>query len=324
MVAKHFKRLRLWDIWTISIWSQPFPKAQYHSWPGSSTAIFSNVGPTLEELAAHIARLPEELRKDIVRACNRHIYARLLTALHRRSLFSSLLDEYHIEQEIAFPEIASWDRTNRLVRGDSGHKWVRIQLDDLGAASLETLTTKPKNSPAEPCLNRGYVVENLPRLKDSTIRLKASNTSLSYPHGANTEKGQYLRISTKDALQIWDTPQPPTTTISWYSKDLPPIFVRSIMTEDLTGVTAFCHGGSVHWIHPHYAGEDKTDAPFPSQEDFHPSERVEYTPIFYPLAPDECVESVWVRYRGNRNNRADITLVVSISLARCTSCLACS
>ncbi|KAI9163451.1 LOW QUALITY PROTEIN: hypothetical protein HJFPF1_05065 [Paramyrothecium foliicola] len=297
VISRQFKPLRLWEIWTIARWSQPFPNSQYLAWSSLCSGFPSNVGPKLDSLASSVSMLPEELRDNIIQRCRPGLYLRLLMALHRRGFYSSLTDEAHVERELSFSDVVSWSRADGLNLGHATHDWVRIRLDDFGVVRLRAHDNRVDKTIPDLANNLRYMVEKTESLKDSCIQIR----------------GRYLRIRAASTLRIWESPRPSIPEASWYDKDktAPPVFVRSIFLRGLTGITAFCRKGKMHWIHPHYAGEEEIDAPLPAQDNFHPSERATYTPIFYPLLPDEEIESIWVRYRGFRGTRDEVTLIPS-------------
>ncbi|KAF7549017.1 hypothetical protein G7Z17_g6672 [Cylindrodendrum hubeiense] len=167
----------------------------------------------------------------------------------------------------------------------------------LGVRKLEFFDDHDSPAPDRTGGDSWYAVEQLDDLRSVQVEIK----------------GRFLRIKSPQALQLWDTPNPPRPPFFWYDRQRIPSRVRCVNLEGITGLTAFCRGGVLYWIHPH---RDRFDEACPPPQDAaHLTERRGYVRLFFPLAKGEKIAGLWLRVTDSEWSR-DAALVVGTSIGR--------
>jgi hypothetical protein len=116
---------------------------------------------------------------------------------------------------------------------------------------------------------------------------------------------------------MWDTPNPPRLDSCRFVPRKGPIprRVRTVsFDEHVTGITVFCSSGHTYGIYVH---RGKLSSAFDTYMKFPKPLRWSFVWLYFPLAPGEAIEDVWIRCRKSRSNTANDgpALVVSILLA---------
>jgi hypothetical protein len=113
---------------------------------------------------------------------------------------------------------------------------------------------------------------------------------------------------------MWDVPNPPRLDSCRFVPHKGPIprRVRTVsLVEHVTGITVFCSSGHTYGIYAHCG---KLSSPFDTYMKFPKLLRWSFVWLYFPLAPGEVIEDVWVRCRKSRSNTTydGPALVVSI------------
>lgn len=199
------------DIWKIGVWTHPFAAIRYQAQPGHLS-----LAPSLRDAAAHsgnhvialVGRLPPELQSMVAQHCPASLLWRLNSAMSRYDVLSSLVDGRAPDSVmVPFASVESWDRQRGLsILGDTRPAGaIKICLDGLGVAVVGVGKAFSPTSKAP-----WYAVENICRLEDSSIEIKVgwSKGPLAWLP-LTTVQGSSLRIHSRAALTLWDTPGPP-------------------------------------------------------------------------------------------------------------------
>jgi len=194
--------LTLADIWTVGVWTQPVVGGLYQSrMDGDSLAAAvpadeAAVDPVLLAMSA----LPFELRVMIIELCWESPVWKLLSAMHRRRKFSSLVDgAQDVVTSIPCPKIrGSWDRdagwaVPREETGQVNEHGFRLHLDSLGVRRLESM-----GEGSTPTTSRGdiyYVVEDSTSLAESSIEIEVSRSILAVTARLTWTRGTFFASS---------------------------------------------------------------------------------------------------------------------------------
>ncbi|KAH6985636.1 hypothetical protein BKA56DRAFT_290909 [Ilyonectria sp. MPI-CAGE-AT-0026] len=297
MVRQHGTQLTPKGIWRIGVWIQPFPNSRYQARPERSAMAIGIPTGRVDSLSSSLRRLPQELSEMIFRHCQDSPWCRFLLALYRSRLYRSLIDVESVGQELSLTSIQSWDRVKGLVIGPSQSSRIRICLDSLGIRKLELFDDHDTSTCSKDGGDSWYAVEEINDLRGVQVEIK----------------GQFLRIKSAQALQLWDTPNPPRPPFFWYDRDRIPKRVRCVNLEGITGLTAFCSKGVLQWIHPHRHRFE--EARGPPEDTAHLTERRSYVRLFFPLANGEKIAGLWLRLTDSEWSR-DAALVVGTSFGR--------
>jgi hypothetical protein len=130
-------------------------------------------------------------------------------------------------------------------------------------------------------------------------------------------KGGFLRLEPKiaeDICTMWDIPNPPRLDLCRFLPRKSPIprRVRTVsLDKHVTGITVFCSAGHTYGIYVH---RGKLSSAFGTYMKFPKALRRSFVWLYFPLAPGEAIEDVWIRCRNYRSNTANDgpALVVSI------------
>lgn len=117
--------------------------------------------------------MPREVCQTVIDQSRESHLWRQLSACHRVRALASLLDPYTAPVMLPFSSVGSWDRTGRIIKGESEPCHVRLRIDDLGIKSLERL--RDNHSGDESKVQSGgswYIVEDLAELGNSRIQFK--------------------------------------------------------------------------------------------------------------------------------------------------------